>query len=154
MIDAITATNASPAMNPDARGIRYTSAPFLCLRSHTEPTMPPRNMVNTTLNGTRIPIPTPVGDGTHLRILGFASSTVNTTPSTLKISSAYIAELGSALTPSFKICAKPAHLFEIGEVSSAAWIRLPWGSTLSTMPYASTSAGYIHDTAAAPNGPA
>ena len=44
--------------------------------------------MNTTVNGTRMPMPMPVGDGTHFLSFLFDSRTVSTTPSTEKIASA------------------------------------------------------------------
>src|ERR1700690_1553189 len=96
--------------------------------------MPPINIVNTTENPTRIPMPTPVGDGTHFLSFGFASSTVNSTPRIEKIASAHSADVGKLLAPSLRIVAKPAHLREIGERSSAL-TSSPAGPVLSTMPY-------------------
>src|SRR5688500_10095298 len=88
---------------------------FLLTFSQIAPATPPRNMVNTTRNGTRMPMPMPVGDGTHFFSFLFDSRTVNTTPSTEKMISMYSADVGNAPGPFSRICANPAHFCEIGD---------------------------------------
>jgi hypothetical protein len=66
----MTATIASPAMSPEATGTMYRSDELRFARIQTIATTEPTNMVEITENGTKMPILTPVGDGTNLRILG------------------------------------------------------------------------------------
>ena len=70
-------------------------------------------------------MPMPVGDGIHAFHFLFDSRTVNTTPSTENTTSATSAEVDRAPTPSWRICANPDHLFEIGEVSCAVSPVMP-----------------------------
>ena len=66
------------------------------------------------LAGTSIPIPMPVGEGTHFLLIRVSSSTVNRIPSTTAITSAMTAPRGSALRPWERSLANPAHRCEVG----------------------------------------
>ena len=113
-IGMITATIASPAMNPEASGTRCFVACFGALRFHIRATRPPRNIVMIALAGTSMPMPIPVGDGTLLFHL-VPSSTVNRIPSTTAIPSAASAPWGSADSPPASSFANPDHFCEIGD---------------------------------------
>src|SRR5262249_46714620 len=76
----ITATSASPAINPDASGIEYFSWLSGETFAHTRSDAAPTKITDAALNGISIAIPIPVGDGMNLSHSFFCSITVNTMP--------------------------------------------------------------------------
>src|SRR5689334_25353006 len=98
---------ASPAIKPDAMGITYLLADFGEILRQIHSLQPPRKIVMIGPAEMSIPMPIPVGDGTHVRISRFCSSSGNRIPSVAPIASA-VSAVGCRLEkPLERIVAKP-----------------------------------------------
>src|SRR5438093_10559386 len=122
----MTATMASPAMNPEASGTIYNSCDRRSARHQRRSTKLPKNITKITAAGTSIPMPTPVGEGTQLAWR--VSRSANMMPRTAAITTASTAPGGRALNPLERIYANPAHLREIGDEGPAFSPTIPYVS--------------------------